>query len=73
MEVFLTVLIAIALYTFYEIIIYNKIQKENEKNNKKCFKKINNKRKKPISNAKVPKAKTQNNNKYKRTKKKIKK
>ena len=73
MEIFLTVLIAIALYTSYEIIIYNKIQKENERNNKKRFEKVNSKRKKPTSNTKVPKAKTQNNNKYKRTKKKIEK
>jgi len=73
MEIFFTVLIAIALYTSYEIIIYNKIQKENERNNKKRFKKINSKREKPISNAKVSKTKTQNNNKHRSTKKKIKK
>ena len=72
MEIFLTVLAIIGLYAAYEIMLHNKIKKENERNNKKRSKKRYKKRKKTTGSAKVSKVSTQNKRKPGRPKKQIK-
>ena len=73
MELVLIVITVIGLYASYEIMIHNKIRKENERNNNRSFKKSYNKKKKPSGSTKVSKVKTQNKRKPGRSKKQIKK
>ena len=73
MELVLIVITVIGLYASYEIMVHNKIRKENEKNNNRRSKKVYKKRKEPSGTTKVSKAKAQNKRKPRRTKEKIKK
>ena len=73
MEIFLLVITVIALYASYEVMMYNKIKKQNEKDNNKHSKRSYTKKKRPSGNTKVSKNQTQNKRKPGRPKKKIKK
>tara|TARA_A100001201_G_scaffold142633_2_gene141387 strand:+ start:546 stop:767 length:222 start_codon:yes stop_codon:yes gene_type:complete len=73
MEIFLLVITVIALYASYEVMMYNKIKKQNEKDNNEHPKRSYTKKKKPSGSTKVSKTEAQNKRKPGRPKKKIKK
>ena len=71
MEIALVVITVIMLYASYEIIVYNKIKKENERNNKERCCDSKKKKYKPKRNKKVSKVKTQNKRKHRGSKEEI--
>ena len=73
MESVLIVITVIVLYASYEIMIYNKIKKENERTNKERCCSSKEKKQKPKRNKKISSTKAQNKRKYNSPKKKIKK
>lgn len=73
MEVVFLVITVIGLYASYEVMMYNKIKKENERDNKKRCCDSDKKKNKPKRNKKVSKAKTQNKRKSRSSKEKIEK